>query len=459
MLHQGKRLLLALMIIATSVIPLQFSLAAAATTPTFSSTVTSREDGFSFIINNYSSTFTYTATTTRGYVMLGYPFFGVGVAGSASNYVGIVYGLNKGDSAIVTVTASASGYTDSSAQVNGSANAVPSISACSPITTVSGRYTTLKFTSVSETADRFCDWTVPAGVTSAETITVVGGGGGGGYWGNAGSGGAGAVITRNNYPLTPGSVIRVVVGAGGAATYQGTGQGPGHNGNNSIFDGVIAAGGGGAGGGDSNHPPRFCNGFKGGSGGGTNSDASCGTVPGASIASEVCNCSPQWNVYGNAGTGTVGGTAGAAGTGNVGISFFGTTFGIRGSPSASSGNGGTVSSAGSSGVVMIRYFLQPTSSVSISTVTTTFRKGVPVQLTATTSDSGRVTFIANEKRIAGCIQIQTSGSPTKTATCNWRPTVTSSYQIYAKFSPIDSSISSSISERISLIAQKRTTLR
>lgn len=459
MLHQGKRLLLVLMIVATSVIPLQFSLAAAATTPTFSSTVTSREDGFSFIINNYSSTFTYTATTTKGYVMLGYPFFGVGVAGSASNYVGIVYGLNKGDSAIVTVTASASGYTDSSAQVNGSANAVPSITSCSPITTVSGRYTTLKFTSVSETADRFCDWTVPAGVTSAETITVVGGGGGGGYWGNAGSGGAGAVITRNNYPLTPGSVIRVVVGAGGAATYQGTGQGPGHNGNNSIFDGVIAAGGGGAGGGDSNHPPRFCNGFKGGSGGGTNSDASCGTVSGASIASEVCNCSPQWNVYGNAGTGTVGGTAGAAGTGNVGISFFGTTFGIRGSPSASSGNGGTVSSAGSSGVVMIRYFLQPTSSVSISTATTTFRKGVPVQLTATTSDSGRVTFIANEKRIAGCIQIQTSGSPTKTATCNWRPTVTSSYQIYAKFSPIDSSISSSISERISLIAQKRTTLR
>lgn len=459
MRFQGKRILLTLIVVAASVIPLQFSLAAAATTPTFSGTVTSREDGFSFIINNYSTTFTYTATTTKGYVTLGYPFFGVGVGGSASNYVGIVYGLNKGESAIVTVTASASGYTDSSAQVSGSANAVPSITTCSPTTTVSGRYTSLKFTSVSETADRFCDWTVPAGVTSAETITVVGGGGGGGYWGNAGSGGAGAVITRNNYPLTPGSVIRVVVGAGGAATYQGTAQGPGHNGNNSIFDRVVAAGGGGAGGGDSTHPPRFCNGFKGGSGGGTNNDGSCGTVAGASIASEVCNCTPQWTVYGNAATGTVGGTAGAAGTGNVGISFFGITFGVRGSPTASSGNGGTVSSAGSSGVVMIRYFLQPTSTVSISTSTTIFPKGGQVQFTATTSDHGRVTFIANEKRIAGCIQVQTSGSPTKTATCNWKPTVTTSYQIYATLTPTDLSISSSISQRINLITQKRTSLR
>ena len=454
-----KRLVLAFIVLLSTVLPIQLSNAAPATTPTFSGTITSREDGFSFIVNNYSATFTYTAVTSRGYVMVGHPSFGVGYSGSTSNYVGIVYGLNKGETATVTVTASAAGYTDASAQVTGSAVAAPSATTCSPTTSVVGRYTTLKFTSTSESVDRFCDWTVPSGVTSAETVTVVGGGGGGGYWGNAGSGGAGAVLTRTNYPLTPGSVIRIVVGAGGAATFQGTGQGPGHNGNNSIFDGVIAAGGGGAGGGDSNHPPRFCNGFKGGSGGGTNSDASCGTVPGASIASEVCNCTAPWSINGFAGTGTSGGTAGAAGTGNTGIFSFGTTFGTRGTQTASSGNGGSVSTAGSSGVVMIRYFLQPTSSVSLNSISSNQSKGTSVQLIATASDSGKVTFYANSKRIAGCIALQATGSPTKTATCNWKPTVTARYQTYAGLIPTDSSISSSISSVLTISIQKRSTLR
>lgn len=450
-----KKVILAFFVLLTTVLPIQLSEAALATTPTFSGTITAREDGFSFIVNNYSSTFTYTAVTSKGYVMMGYPTFGVGYSGSTSNYVGIVYGLNKGEAATVTVTASAAGYTDSSAQVSGSAVAAPSVTTCSPTTTVVGRYTTLKFTSTSESVDRFCDWTVPTGVTSAETITVVGGGGGGGYWGNAGSGGAGAVLTRTNYPLTPGTVIRVVVGAGGAATFQGTGQGPGHNGNNSIFDGVVAAGGGGAGGGDSNHPPRFCNGFKGGSGGGTNSDASCGTVPGASIANEVCNCTAPWSVNGFAGTGTSGGTAGAAGAGNTGIFSFGTTYGTRGVQTAGSGNGGAVQTAGSSGVVMIRYFLQPVSTTSLNSINSIQSKGVSVQLIATVSDLGKVTFYANEKRIAGCISIQATGSPTKTATCNWKPTVSSRYQIYAGLTPTDTTIAASTSQVVSLLVQKR----
>ena len=454
-----KRLVLAFIVLLSTVLPIQLSNAAPATTPTFSGTITSREDGFSFIVNNYSATFTYTAVTSRGYVMVGHPSFGVGYSGSTSNYVGIVYGLNKGETATVTVTASAAGYTDASAQVTGSAVAAPSATTCSPTTSVVGRYTTLKFTSTSESVDRFCDWTVPSGVTSAETVTVVGGGGGGGYWGNAGSGGAGAVLTRTNYPLTPGSVIRIVVGAGGAATFQGTGQGPGHNGNNSIFDGVIAAGGGGAGGGDSNHPPRFCNGFKGGSGGGTNSDASCGTVPGASIASEVCNCTAPWSINGFAGTGTSGGTAGAAGTGNTGIFSFGTTFGTRGTQTASSGNGGSVSTAGSSGVVMIRYFVQLTSTVSLNSINSIQTKGTSIQLTATVSDLGKVTFFANSKRIAGCISVQATGSTTKTATCNWKPTVAASFQIYAGLAPTDSTILSSTSQALTVSTQKRKTLR
>lgn len=456
MASKGKQIFLIFAVLTAMLLPIQLSFAAPATTPTFSGTITSREDGFSFIVNNYSATFTYSAVTTKGYVMMGHPSFTVGVGGSTSNYVGIVYGLNKGETAVVTVTASAASYTDASAQVTGSANSVPSISTCSPTTTVTGGYTTLKFTSTSESADKFCDWTVPAGVTKVDTVTVVGGGGGGGYWGNAGSGGAGAVVTRTNYPLTPGTVIRVVVGAGGAATYQGTSQGPGHNGNNSIFNGVVAAGGGGAGGGDSTHPPRFCNGFKGGSGGGTNSDASCGTVPGATIASEVCNCTTPWVVYGNAGSSTSGGTAGG---GSSGVSFFGITFGQRGIQTASSGNGGAVSTAGSSGVVMLRYMVQLTSTISLNSLSEIQTKGQTIQLSATASESGKVYFYANAKRIAGCIALQTSGSPSFSATCNWKPTVSSTYQVSASFTPTNAAVLSSSSQQINLFVKKRTTTR
>lgn len=194
----------------------QPSFAADTSAPTFSPTVTSRQDGFFFVINNFVNTQTYSAVTTNGYVMLGYPSFGTGYGGSTSNYVGIVYGLNKGETATVTVTASRATYNSTSSQISGSAEVAPAVSSCSPTSTTSGFYTTLKFTATSETVDKFCDWTVPAGVSNATTVVIVGGGGGGGYWGNAGSGGAGAVLTRDNYPLTPGAVIRIVVGAGGA---------------------------------------------------------------------------------------------------------------------------------------------------------------------------------------------------------------------------------------------------
>lgn len=445
--------LLATMLLLTQFQP---SFAADTSAPTFSPTVTSRQDGFFFVINNFVNTQTYSAVTTNGYVMLGYPSFGTGYGGSTSNYVGIVYGLNKGETATVTVTASRATYNSTSSQISGSAEVAPAVSSCSPTSTTSGFYTTLKFTATSETVDKFCDWTVPAGVSNATTVVIVGGGGGGGYWGNAGSGGAGAVLTRDNYPLTPGAVIRIVVGAGGARTFQGTGQGPGHNGNNSIFDGIVAAGGGGAGGGDSSHPPRFCNGFNGGSGGGTNSDAACATSAGAAKASEICNCSGTWTIYSNSGSGQSGGSAGSSG---AGVSLLGLTFGARSSSIASTGNSGNTNTAGSSGVVIVKYFLQPTSTVSINSISAIQVKGSVVQLTAVASNAGKVRFYDNGKRIPGCISISTSGSPTLTATCNWKVPVISKHSIYATLTPTDSNVLASRSTDLIVDAKKRTNSR
>lgn len=442
--------------ILTVILPIQSSHAVDTTAPTFASTVSSRQDGFSFVINNFTSSQTYSAVTTKGYVMLGNATFTTGYGGSSTNLVGIVYGLNKGEAATVTVTTSRSGYTDTSSQVSGSAVGAPSVTTCSPTSTTSGGYTTLKFTSTSETVDKFCDWTVPAGVESATSVVIVGGGGGGGYWGNAGSGGAGAVLTRSNYPLTAGSVIRVVVGAGGAATFEGTGMGPGHNGNNSIFNGVIAAGGGGAGGGDLTRAPRFCDGFKGGSGGGTNSNSSCALSAGTSIASEVCGCSATWTVYGNAGSGQSGGSAGGSG---AGVSILGLTFGTQSSVAASTGNSGTVQVAGSSGVVILKLFIPLTSTVSLSITNTSLNKGSSAQLVATASESGAVRFYANGKRIAGCLSVATSPSPTFAATCNWKPTVGTSQIVYATFKPTNAAVLSSSSAQLRVNISKRKTLR
>jgi hypothetical protein len=442
--------------ILTVILPIQASHAVDTTAPTFASPVSSRQDGFSFVINNFVSAQTYSAVTTKGYVMLGNTTFTSGYSGSSTNLVGIVYGLNKGEAATVTVTTSRSGYTDTSSQISGSAVAAPTVTACSPTSTSSGGYTTLKFTATSETVDRFCDWTVPPGVESATTVVIVGGGGGGGYWGNAGSGGAGAVLTRSNYPLTAGSVIRVVVGAGGGATFEGTGMGPGHNGNNSIFNGVIAAGGGGAGGGDLTRAPRFCDGFKGGSGGGTNSNNGCAISAGSSIASEVCGCSATWTVYGNAGSGQSGGSAGGSG---AGVSILGLTFGTQSSVSASTGNSGAVQVAGSSGVVILKLIIPLLSTVSVSATSSSLNKGLTTQLTATASEAGIVRFYANGKRIAGCLSVPTSASPTFAATCNWRPTVGTSQIVYATFKPTNAAVQGSSSAQIRIDTSKRKTLR
>lgn len=91
------------------------------------------------------------------------------------------------------------------------------------------------------------NFVVPNGVTTVR-VEVTGGGGAGGYHSSMPSGGGGAggkaigIVTG----LTPGQMIPVVVGAGGAAL---TSPGTGNNGGTTIFGNLQASGGaGGAGG-------------------------------------------------------------------------------------------------------------------------------------------------------------------------------------------------------------------
>lgn len=88
-------------------------------------------------------------------------------------------------------------------------------------------------------------WAVPAGVTSVEVLVVGGGGGGaaGGTW-CADGGGAGGLHSTVSYPVTPGRLLRVLAGPGGARK---TSYGTGNTGQDSVFDRVIAYGGQGGG--------------------------------------------------------------------------------------------------------------------------------------------------------------------------------------------------------------------
>ena len=358
--------------------------------PTFSA-ATSRTNGFTFSITSSSATTTYSATTSAGTVAVG------NRNTSSSSTPVIVSGLNAGTSATVTVTAAKGNFASVSSTITASASSPGTNTTCSPTTSSSGSSVILSFKTT--TGDTNCTWTVPEGLTSASRVVIVGGGGGGGYFGNASSGGAGAVLTKSDYALTPGSTINLTIGGGGAAS-SGIGSGPGISGNNSVFAGVTAAGGGGGAGGDSTKTLFFANGLAGGSGGGATIEGSTG-VAGASIASTICSCtSDGWTAYGNAGASGVsaagGGGAGSAGsstTGGSGISLLGLTLGVGGSGSSSagtadSGSGGGTNAAGRNGIILISYPASLPGAPTIGTPTIASATSISVPFTAPASNGG-----------------------------------------------------------------------
>ena len=91
--------------------------------------------------------------------------------------------------------------------------------------TSAGNYGTLSGTIVMPWVGNF-SWVVPEGVDRIRVLVVGGGGGGAGGYVNGGNGsgggGAGGVATIVNYPVTPGDVYNVEIGAGGNGGHGGT---------------------------------------------------------------------------------------------------------------------------------------------------------------------------------------------------------------------------------------------
>jgi hypothetical protein len=90
------------------------------------------------------------------------------------------------------------------------------------------------------------NWTVPTGITQAFVEMWGGGGGGGGSSGSAGigTGGGGGEYRRGRFDVTPGQVIAITIGPGGA----GGNGGVGGNGGTTSFGAFMSTSGGQGGG-------------------------------------------------------------------------------------------------------------------------------------------------------------------------------------------------------------------
>ena len=157
-------------------------------------------------------------------------------------------------------------------------------------------------------------FSVPTGVSSVDVLVVAGGGAGGTHHG-AGAG-AGGLIYRPGFSVTPGGTVTVTVGDGGPATNNYPSPSPsgekGTSGQNSVFGTLTAIGGGGGSfAGDRGVTP-------GGSGSGYSAPG--GTNPGAGATLQTDQSGESGNYgFGNLGGGNDGDSAGGGGgAGGVG---------------------------------------------------------------------------------------------------------------------------------------------
>jgi hypothetical protein len=311
---------------------------------------------------------------------------------------------------------------------------------------------TFSFTGAPET------WTVPSGIT--EVYFDVRGAQGGGT-----SGGQGGIDT-GTMTVTGGS--NLIVRVGGQGTLGLTAAG-GFNGGGSTSAGDTAPGsGGGASDIRLNADTLAARVVVAGGGGGQSTY--CGNIsqparnPGGAggglIGAAGGGGSGCWSsAYGGGGTQTAGGgtfgyvngnSAGSLGQGGQGK---GVSAGGGGGGGGYYGGGGAAVGAGGggssyvdtrtvtsftlqqggrtgNGIVTITYLNFQNSSVSLSVSSTPLFR-TAVNLTATSSQSGRVTFFANGKKIPLCIQMLLSS----TATCSWTPSARGAVTLRVELRP------------------------
>jgi hypothetical protein len=305
----------------------------------------------------------------------------------------------------------------------------------------------------------YYSWTVPAGVASINVDAQ--GAAGGPNWSVAVTAGKGGRV-QATVTTTPGETLFIYVGGTGsqatpssnAGTAGWNGGGLGGIGNGTPPNSASGTGGGGAsdirttagdltsrilvaagGGGSANNAPSAAD--SGGDGGGLIGSSSATAASGSTKATggtqSVGGTGNKWGaswsastdgsfgVGSNAATGTGGGGGGGGFYGGAGGSWTGggggsswvnaiRTSGVTHTAGFKSGNG----------LINITYASSlPVLTLSIAGGVRVVKKGESIALTASTDQAGKVTFLANGKKIAKCIGINASVG---NVTCNWKPT-------------------------------------
>lgn len=319
-------------------------------------------------------------------------------------------------------------------------------------------------------------WTAPSDLYSVRYLVIGGGGGGATGYDSAGGGGGGAgMMLTGSLSIAPGTDYEINVGAGGNGGANARANNWGSAGTETTFSLITASGG--QGGYGSRSAPggarvggaaqvgtttsgRGGNGGTGGSGGGGGGGASGaggngavsagGGSAGAGLASDITGTSVTYAAGGSGGS-SVSAVTGASGSNNTGRGG-----NAGGGANASSGGGG----AGGSGVVYIRYSTTPAvfNSLKVQGGLSAARYRTSTTLEASVQSEGRVTFLADGKRIPRCIDIAATGSANNyVATCNWLPSRKGAVSIGAITKPTAPGLTSRTSTNVSVIT--RTTRR
>lgn len=346
----------------------------------------------------------------------------------------------------------------------------------------------------------YYQWSVPRSDTYTLELWGAQGGGGANYYG---AGGAGGYVKGNIY-LTSGTVLYIYPGqagvrynSGSTTAYNGGGAGnptDGYSGggashiatsvgvlssrsadSNTVL--AVAGSGGGGAGSSTNYGAGYspAGGVGGGTTGGSPVDSTASSIRGkglggtqiaggaTGLANEAGYDLPavasgfglgaSVNTYtadaiqgGGGGGGWFGGGAGshrggAGGGGSSYVSRLSTVTNLAGSSTIVNPDGSSTTGRLGSGHIRITYAVPVPVTLQSYSLSGAASKNVPVAITATSNIPAKITFLANGKRIPGCISRLTSASAPFSVVCNWKPSTRGNPEITFVLVPTDSSLS------------------
>lgn len=360
-------------------------------------------------------------------------------------------------------------------------------------------------------------WTVPRSDTYTLELWGAQGGGGVNYYGAGGAGG----YVKGDIFISSGTVLYIYPGqagvrynsgsitafngggagnpndgfSGGGATHIATAVGVLSTLASNQSDVIAVAGGGGGGAGSSSNYSGYtpAGGVGGGLIGGVGPDSNQSSIRGkgsggtqssggaAGLSNDGVNELPavaatfglggSANAYtgdaiqgGGGGGGWYGGgpgshRGGAGAGGSSYVSRLSLVTNLSGSASVVNPDGSTTTGRLGSGYVRITYSAPVPITLQTYSISGTISKGSQVAITATVNTPGKVTFLANGKRIPGCVSISTSGGAPYSVVCNWKPSTRGNVEISFSMTPLDSSLSTATASASPITVNNRASRR